>query len=257
MKYNDEIYNLSGNFYDNLNETKELDNTIVNKQNKLLKILLNKLKQELNNNNSNDGIIRIKISSDYAKKEEEGYDLIVDLITENQFDSFARDYCIYVCKIFSNKKDNFIEILWDYKTYFDTISINEINNGIKTSKNDFIKAIKDFKRLSSKYQKEVLKTFRDSVDKYKAKTLYDEKLAVCKEKGHDYTEWKHNKWITIQKDKTEHENWRRSCRRCGYIDIVYKEPKELVAERKEKEEKAKIRILEREIRRISNEKNFD
>ena len=257
MKYDNEIYNLSGDLYNKLNETKEIDNIVVEKQNKVLKVLLNKFKKELKDNKTNDGILKAKISSDYSLKEEEKYDLFVDLIINNQFDSFAREYCMYLCKVFNNNSNDCIEIIWDYKTYFDTISIEKINNGTKTSKNDFIKSIDDFKKLPAKYQKEVLKTFRDSVDKYKARTAYDEKVAICKNNGHDYTDWKHNKWITIQKDKIEHENWRRNCRRCGYIDIVYKEPKELATKRKDKEDKARMRILEREIQRISNEKNFD
>lgn len=257
MKYNDEIYNLSGDLYDKLNEEKEIDNKLLVKQNKVLKILLDKFKKELKNNTSNDGILKVQISSDFFTREEEGYDLIVDLIINNQFDSFAREYCMYLSKRFSNKNSDCLEVLWDYKTYFDTISINKINTEIKTSNNDYIKSINEFKKLSAKYQKEVLKSFRDCVDKYKATMLYDEKVAICKDQGHDFNNWKHNKWITIKKDKVEHENWRRSCKRCGYIDISYKEPKELVLERKEKEDKAIIRILEREIQRISNDKNFD
>ena len=92
MKYNDEIYNLSGDLYDKLNEEKEIDNKLLVKQNKVLKILLDKFKTELKNNISNDGILKVQISSDFFTREEEGYDLIVDLIINGQIVAKLQSY---------------------------------------------------------------------------------------------------------------------------------------------------------------------
>ena len=255
MKYNDEIYNLTGDLYDKLDEEKEIDIELLEKQNKLLKILLEKFKNQLKEGNTNDGILRAKISSNFFTREEEGFNILVELIVNKQFDSFAREYCMYLSKSFKNSDE--LEVIWDYKTYFDAISFSEIINGAKKNKNDYVKAISEFKKLPVKYQKEVFKIFRDGVDKYKAMALYDETVAICEEFGHDFTDWKHNKWKTIKGDKVENENWRRSCNRCGYIDIVYKEPKELKEKKKEKKDRAKIKVLEREIERLNNTTNFD
>ena len=75
MKYEEQIFNLSADAYQkvevsNNTETEE----ILNKQSKLLKILLKRFKEELKNKeNNNQGILKVKFNSPFWKDSDSGY----------------------------------------------------------------------------------------------------------------------------------------------------------------------------------------
>ena len=59
MKYNDKAFNISSQYYSNIQETK-IDSIDKKWQNKLLKILLKRFKEELEkNSNQNNGIVKV------------------------------------------------------------------------------------------------------------------------------------------------------------------------------------------------------
>ena len=123
MKFNDEMFNLSQDYYKNIKnvETTDLDKRL---QNKLLKVLLKRFKNELKEN-SNTGIIKVKFKNPFWQDAEDGYDLIRMLITLDKFDSFASEYCIYLGNVedrCDHEHTAYYEIIWDYKTYFENMN---------------------------------------------------------------------------------------------------------------------------------------
>lgn len=130
MKFNNEMYNLSQDYYKNIqySETNDLEQRL---QNKLLKVLLKRFKEELKEN-PHTGIIKVKYKSHYWQDADDGFDLIRILIILDKFDSFANEYCIYLGNVEDrcDKEHNtaYYEIIWDYKTYFETINNNYIKS---------------------------------------------------------------------------------------------------------------------------------
>ena len=123
MKFNDEMFNLSQDYYNDITNSKttSLDKRL---QNKLLKVLLKKFKDELKEN-SNTGIIKVKFKNPFWQDAEDGYDLIRMLITLDKFDSFASEYCIYLGNVedrCDHEHTAYYEIIWDYKTYFENMN---------------------------------------------------------------------------------------------------------------------------------------
>lgn len=125
MKYNDEAFNISAQFYARLNKDGESQIT-KNWQNKLLHILLQRCLVELQKHKEeNTGIIKFKFYNRYLGSVDEGYELIENLMDSKQFDAFASQYCFYLGDIeyrCDENDDAFYEIIWDYKTYYETLS---------------------------------------------------------------------------------------------------------------------------------------
>ena len=125
MKFNNEMFNLSQDYYKDIQNSKTTSSDR-KLQNKLLKVLLKRFKNELKEN-PNTGIIKIKFKSPFWQNPEEGYDLIRMLIAIDKFDSFASEYCIYLGKVedrYDEMHTDYYEIIWDYKTYFETMNNN-------------------------------------------------------------------------------------------------------------------------------------
>lgn len=126
MKYNEELFNISSQLYSKTNSINE-NNDAVEKE--LLKILLNKIKDNLNTlENQINGILKIKFISRVFGSTDEGYKLIEELIKSNKFNDLAANYCIYIANN-ANSDDQYFstyyEIIWDYKTYFETLNMNK------------------------------------------------------------------------------------------------------------------------------------
>lgn len=241
MIYNEDFFKLS---IDADNITNLTNNTIDEKykemQKKLLKILLEKFKVELelrqkNRKGVQDGILKIELKSPLWGNTDLGYNELHELIISGNFDSFARDYCMYL----GNKEDdsNFNssrEIIWDYKTYFE--ELKETGKG-----KEAIKAINDIKKK----------------EKYAERNA---KKEYCKINGHDWSPWKEivgTKIITdgphdiserhLYEEKScriQIPKWQRKCNNCGCTSTVETKPKEI-----------KIQELEEQIKRLKRKKD--
>ena len=124
MKYNNDILKLSKDAYNTINNSKKKeDERIIRKQNRLLKILLAKFEKSLKNITNNNGILRIKFIRYSWSDYNDGYNEIYELIKTNNFDSFFSEYCIYLgdIDIRHDNHDSYIEIIWDYKNYFEQL----------------------------------------------------------------------------------------------------------------------------------------
>jgi len=123
--------------------------------------------------------------------------------------------------------------------------------------------IDEFKSLPLNYQLEVLKYFASKINECKQSYLHDQAESICLEEGHQFSKWEKNEWSTfedicvdhqiIHGYKVEHQNWKRVCSRCGFVEFVEREPKELINERKEKNRQARIKRLERELKHLKSE----
>lgn len=180
MKYNEEVLNISAKFYEDIKEN-EIDSEIEKMQKDLLPILLKKCARVLEDDKTqNKGIVKVKLISKFWEKPDDGYDLVVDLINANQFDVFASQYGFYLGNVQNNCNEYcnaYIEIVWDYKTYFESISMSQLDVRVEDEEpgnNAFVDALREFKQLPVSQQIEVLKAFSNKVDECKIATPTDE-----------------------------------------------------------------------------------
>ena len=89
---------------------------------------------------------------------------------------------------------------------------------------------KDAKYLMSQFSENEIYAMISLVHQLNSET-------VCQKNGHDFSKWKHNEWTVIDQlvvgkcvygNNRCCENWERTCKRCGFVEKVDKNPKELV-----------------------------
>ena len=188
----------------------------------------------------------------------------------NNYNSLNQDGQLEVAEAIANElRDN--ELTFDESEYdkeksriirdfFDTIKLN-------VDQNKELKKIADvlekFENLSQNNKIKVINEVFEVVAKYLGIQEQENKEKVCQQEGHIFDKWKHNKWTTyidtvidhqhVHNFPVEHENWERTCSRCGFVDEVDHEPQELIDARKEENKKARIKRLESELKRLKNE----
>lgn len=172
--------------------------------------------------------------------------------------------------------DAIIEELRDNETTFDTseynreksklvrdafetfISIDAQNEELKSN----IELFKGFDSLSDDNKNKAINEIFKIIKKYLEIQEQENKKMMCEKEGHIFSEWKKVTWSTEEPVwdaglrgyvKVEHENWKRTCSRCGFVETVKEEPAELVVARKEKNKKRRIKQLKAELRRLENE----
>ena len=120
--------------------------------------------------------------------------------------------------------------------------------------------LKKFYSLNEKNKKKAILEFSKTISKYLYLEEIDNKKKICKNEGHNFTKWTINKWTTSEyfmEDHSEHDvehiAWRRSCKRCGYVESVEKEPQELIDARNEKAKQNKIKKLKQQLKKLEGE----
>ena len=119
MEFNRDLYEISKMNYAFSNKD-SFDEEILIKQNKLLKLMIEKLKVTRPNNN----LIKISFKSSSFEGTDEGYTLIKELMQLNKFNTFFSEYFIYVTKVeVANevRRVSSFEITWDYLNYYEAI----------------------------------------------------------------------------------------------------------------------------------------
>ena len=142
---------------------------------------------------------------------------------------------------------------------FETfISIDAQNEELKSN----IELFKGFDSLSDDNKNKAINEIFKIIKKYLEIQEQENKKMMCQKEGCIFSEWKKVTWSTEEPVwdagirgyvKVEHENWKRTCSRCGFVETVKEEPAELVAARKEKNKKRRIKQLKAELRRLENE----
>ena len=142
---------------------------------------------------------------------------------------------------------------------------NSIRNNARKSEEfkEFADIFERYESLSQDNRKKVINEVFEIVVKYLGIQEQEDKEKICQQEGHTFSKWKHNKWTEyidtvidhqhVQNYPIEHKNWKRTCSRCGLVEAVEHEPQELIDERKEKNRKARIKRLERELKKLENE----
>ena len=161
--------------------------------------------------------------------------------------------------IISELKDNemvFNEIEYDKEK---SRIIREFFHSIKQNEKqlDELKKIADvfkgFESLSQNNRRNVINEVFEIIVKYLGIQEQENKEKVCRQEGHVFGKWKHKKWTEyidtvidhqhIHDFPVEHENWERTCSRCGFVEKVDHEPQELIDARTEKNNKTRIKRL--------------
>jgi len=230
MKFDEYVFNLSAEAYNNAKSpNNDKNEEIKKKQDKLLKLLLMKFQEQLKSQKNLDkGILKAKFENKFWSDFNDGYQEIDELVKSDNFDSFASDYCMYIGEVEDRCNEYYnayYEIIWDYKTYFEEFKSHQPAK--KTVNN-------------------------------KRKEAREAKKAFCKEFGHNFSEWKEVKWTTIEEDgpvgiealftgvgytKVEHTKWTRHCKKCGTTQSSSKKPAEVEA----KEIEEQIKILQKKL----------
>lgn len=169
------------------------------------------------------------------------------MIDNNIFDDFASQYCFYLGKVdqrYDEFYTSYFEIIWDYKTYFESLIMSKINEEINSPESSISKSLKIFKTLPLNYQTKILNTFSKNVEKYEKLNLHDISVNICKEKGHQFENWEKrirythkDIWINYQhfpNYEIKCEDWIRTCSICGFKEIS-NNPDEIKCKKKIKE----------------------
>ncbi len=173
MKYNEEALNISAQFYQGIQEV-DANDEIEQMQNELLPILLKKCAKTLEEDKTqNKGIVKVLFKTKFWVDYDRGTRLLVNLIDANQFDAFASQYCIYLgkdrreCTEYSN---GYIEVVWDYKTYFEVLSMSQAiaNEGDETPSGSLFEGtLKEARQLEIRKQLEDLEAFASKVAEFR------------------------------------------------------------------------------------------
>lgn len=260
MKYNEELFDISREYASRVELVSSDEN--VKLEGYILNVLLEKYKKNLKVKDKKcDGILKVRIRS-----VDDGYFEIEELINTGKFTSFGTDYCIYISKIHNGA---YIDLIWDYKTYFDILtSLKQLDTEFDVKDDiELMTTICEFKKLPISHQLSVIKSFKRKVKKQKLtleKELIDQ---VCKKDGHSFGEWE-QKMITVMEKNPylgsrdyivpegmewipkTYPEWRRKCSRCGYEEITREEPLEVREKREEEERQYQIEKLERELKAL-------
>lgn len=269
MKYNDEAFNISAQHYQNIKKI-EVDNIDTKLQDKLLKILLKRFSEELKKNpNQNNGIVKVRFKSPFWQDPEEGYNLIKELVESQKFDTFASEYCFYLGDIETRCDEyytSYFEIIWDYKSYFESLSMSVIESEISdtnSNKNELISALKNFKGLPLKYQLLVLKSFLEKVSECEKDFSYEEAVKICNSEGHQFSKWEKTTHVNSEGASSDYQLisdckignvvWKRTCERCGYMENVEQKPQEVIDGEKQKRKQAEIKKLELRLKKLKED----
>lgn len=237
MKYDEQFFNLSVEACDMVKSTKDCTNEeIKKKQDRLLKILLTKFQEQLKlKEDIGIGILKVKFESRFWSDFNDGYREIDELVKSGDFDSFASDYCMYIGDI-ERRCDEYYsayyEIIWDYKTYFEQLKTHQTGKKVVNEKR--------------KQERQAKKEF-------------------CKINGHNFGEWKENRWTTLEEDgpsgiealftgvgtrEVEHIKWTRRCKNCGSVQSTSKKPSEIEATEIEEQ----IKTLQKKLTKLNGNK---
>lgn len=258
MKYNEELFNISKKYIGRVEPVSS--NKITNElEQEILNVLLDRYKKVLKvKDRKHDGVLKIRLRS-----VDDGYLEVEELVKLGEFTSFASEYCIYIAK---SKGDSYIDLIWDYKTYFDTLSsLNQEVFGYEEKDNiELMNAVIEFKKLPISHQLNVIKSFTRKVKKEKLLLEKEQIEDICKKEGHSFTDWEKDIVTTMVRNPylnsrdyivpegkewlpKSFPKWQRKCTRCGFVKITEEEPLELKQQREEEEKQTKIKQLEDEL----------
>lgn len=263
MQYNEELFNISLENYLKISSKNIEKKDTVKIKKELLKLIITKLKKCLNSKtNFHNGILRIKFRSRSTGKTDDGYNEILWLIKTGQFDSFASEFCLYLGNVEYRKNENvdaYFEIIWDYKTYYESfftkqeeLSQTLINCLSIEAKTNLLKKIaqeikKAQKQGNQRLLKEQCANNNHNFGKWK-KIIYKVSERNPYLNSRDYFVPKGYEYITVT-----HTKWERKCLTCGFLEVTEIEPLELIKQREKEQVQKQIKKLERKLTELKSE----
>lgn len=261
MKYNEELFNISKQYTNRVEPVLSSKKTDELEQ-EVLKVLLDRYKKILKvKDKKHDGVLKVRL-----RGVDDGYLEVQELIKLNKFNSFASDYCIYIAK---SHDGVYIDLIWDYKTYFDTLnSLNQEESEYEEKDNiELMNAVIEFKKLPISHQLNVIKSFTRKVKKEKLLLEKQQIEDICKKEGHSFTNWNKDIVTTMVRNPymgsrdyivpegkewlpKSFPRWQRKCTRCGFVEMTEEEPLEVKNQREEEERQTRIKQLEDELQQL-------
>ena len=128
--------------------------------------------------------------------------------------------------------------------------------------------LKKFEDLSQANKDIITRELYKLVQKYADIEEHERKLMQCEKEGHQFTEWKEEKFTRIEtfgdagieslhtgitEREVKYKEWHRVCKRCGFVEKTECEPQELVDERNKKKKLARMKRLEKTINKLKSE----
>lgn len=106
---------------------------------------------------------------------------------------------------------------------------------------DYGKLLIQFDALSKENKGKAFEEIYNLVENYGVKQRKEEQKSVCQSEGHVFGSWEHVKWTTFEKAfidhqiipnyPVDHDIWRRTCQRCGFVEEVDKKSDVVVKKR--------------------------
>lgn len=136
MIFEEELFEMSSKA-NNMVESSETceDENVLKQQNELLKELFKKFREELQRLKQTEGIkngiLKVYFVDHWRCAHEKGFGLISHLVENGNFDSFAREYCIYLGAVKERTQpftNQYYEVIWDYKTYYEHLRMRQDSN---------------------------------------------------------------------------------------------------------------------------------
>ena len=173
---------------------------------------------------------------------------IVDELKENERYSFAVD----------NYDD---EMSQEVRLFFNKmIKVANTKQELKKLQ----KVLSSFQSLNRERQSNVIESLVSLLNSYYEDQVHEEKEKICQSEGHVMGEWEYDSWTSYEDTVIDHqfvhgfecyhEEWMRTCSRCGYKEITEIEPEEVRIKREEKERQDKIKKLEKELEKLKGSK---
>lgn len=212
MKYDNELFLLSEFFSHNTINKKD-SREISDKKRKLFRIVLKEFRKETN---LQEGFCKIKFMDRFWGECDKGYTLVKELVENDAFKSFSKDYLIYITD-FSNFYDeshpSFYELTWDYQTYFEFMRYHKI--------------IKELMEMPENVRNVVTESIGSTIES--AKQKLETNKSLCQKIGHSI-----NKWHKMEGENGKSSFWYGTCTKCGETQITRKDPNVIKLERNKK-----------------------
>ncbi len=132
------------------------------------------------------------------------------------------------------------------------------NANTKQELKDLQTTLSCFQSLSPERQSKVIESIVSSIQHYYGIQEHEQRERICQSEGHVMGEWEYHSWTTYEDTvidhqqvhglECHHEEWTRTCKRCGFKEKSKIEPEEERTKREEIEKQARIKKLEKELR---------
>lgn len=212
MKYDNELFLLSEFFSHNTINKKD-SREISDKKRKLFRIVLKEFRKETN---LQEGFCKIKFMDRFWGECDKGYTLVKELVENDAFKSFSKDYLIYITdssSLYDESHASFYELTWDYQTYFEFMRYHKI--------------LGELMDMPENVRNVAFESIGRTIES--AKQKLETNKSLCPKIGHSVS-----KWHKMEGENGKSPFWYGTCTKCGEPQITRRDPNGLKLERNKK-----------------------